>query len=200
MSAPGERRDRPPAPPRRAIGVCASVGGPAALEQLLGALPADYPHPVLVVQHIADGFTDGLARLLDARVALSVATARDGAALRPGVWIAPDDAHLTVTRARRTALDRRTVSGSHRPSADLLLESLAATFGPGAVAIVLTGMGRDGAKGAAAIKAAGGLLLAQDEASSSIWSMPRAAVELGARALPPLEIAAALRRLTRARR
>jgi two-component system, chemotaxis family, protein-glutamate methylesterase/glutaminase len=185
-------------PPSRAIGVCASAGGPAALEQLLGALPADYAPPLLVVQHIADGFADGLARLLDSQIALPVALASDGAPLAPGVWLAPDDAHLTVTRARRIALDRETVVGRHRPSCDMLLDSLATVFRERAVGVVLTGMGRDGAHGAAALKAAGGLLLAQDEHTAPLYGMPGAAVAAGARALPPDQIAALLRGLDRA--
>lgn len=175
-----------------AIGLCASTGGPAVLIELLGALPADFPLPLLVVQHIASGFVDGLVRMLDDAVALPVAVALDDAPLRPGVWLAPEDAHLTLTHTRRTKLDRETVRGRHRPSADLLLESLADVLGARAVAVVLTGMGRDGAEGAAAVKARGGVLLAQDEASSSIYGMPRAAVEAGARALSPHAIAAAL--------
>lgn len=183
-----------------AIGVCASTGGPAALAELLGALPADYPVPLLVVQHIASGFVDGLVRMLDETVALPVATARDDAPLRPGVWLAPDDAHLTLTRARHAKLDRETVRGRHRPSADLLLESLAEVLGAGAVAVVLTGMGRDGAAGVAAIRARGGLVLAQDEESSAIYGMPRAAVQAGARPLAPSAIADVLSRLSPARR
>jgi two-component system chemotaxis response regulator CheB len=181
------------APPRReAIGICTSTGGPGVLAEILGALPADFRVPILVVQHIAAGFIDGLVRMLDDAGPLAVATAQDDEPLRPGVWLAPEDAHLTLTPMRRTALDRDTVSGLHRPSADLLLESLADALGAAAVAVVLTGMGRDGAKGAAAVKARGGLVLAQDEASSSIYGMPRAAVQAGARPLPPAAIAAAL--------
>ena len=193
MSAPASRRGE-------AIGVCASTGGPAVLSQLLGALPASFPLPVLVVQHIASGFVDGLVRMLDDAVALPVSIARDDAPLRPGVWLAPEDAHLTLTRARRIKLDRDTIRGRHRPSADLLLESLAEVLGRGAVAVVLTGMGRDGAAGAAAVKAAGGLVLAQDEASSSIYGMPRAAVQAGARPLAPWAIATALTELAAAPR
>ncbi|HEV7773550.1 MAG TPA: CheB methylesterase domain-containing protein [Conexibacter sp.] len=183
-----------------AIGICASTGGPAALAELLGALPADFPLALLVVQHIASGFVDGLVKMLDDAIALPVATARDDAPLRPGVWLAPDDAHLTLTRARRVKLDRDTVRGRHRPSADLLLESLADALGAGAVAVVLTGMGRDGAAGAAAVQARGGLVLAQDEASSAIYGMPRAAVQAGARPLAPSAIADVLCRLSLARR
>ncbi|HKG39246.1 MAG TPA: CheB methylesterase domain-containing protein [Conexibacter sp.] len=182
------------------IGVCASTGGPAVLAQLLGALPVDFPLPLLVVQHIASGFVDGLVRMLDDAIALPVATARDDAPLRPGVWLAPDDAHLTLTRSRRIALDRTTVRGRHRPSADLLLESLAEVLGAAAVAVVLTGMGRDGAAGAAAVQGRGGLVLAQDEASSAIYGMPRAAVQAGARPLAPPAIADELNRLSPVRR
>jgi two-component system chemotaxis response regulator CheB len=178
--------------PGEAIGICASTGGPAVLAEILGALPADFPLPLLVVQHIANGFVDGLVRMLDEAVALPVAIARDDAPLRPGVWLAPEDAHLTLTRARHTKLDHDTVRGRHRPSADLLLESLAEVLGRDAVAVVLTGMGRDGAEGARAIVGRGGLVLAQDEASSSIYGMPRAAVEAGARPLSPPAIADAL--------
>jgi two-component system, chemotaxis family, protein-glutamate methylesterase/glutaminase len=186
----------PRARPRsEAIGICTSTGGPAVLTQILGALPADYPLPVLVVQHIAEGFVDGLVRMLDDAIALPVAIARDDAPLRRGVWVAPAGAHLVLTRGPRTKLDRETVRGLHRPSADLLLESLADVLGAGAVAVVLTGMGRDGASGAAAVKRRGGLVLAQDEASSSIYGMPRAAAQAGARSLSPRAIAAALQQL-----
>ncbi|HZV75871.1 MAG TPA: CheB methylesterase domain-containing protein [Conexibacter sp.] len=186
--------------PGRAIGICTSTGGPGVLAEILRELPADFMLPILIVQHIAAGFIDGLRQMLDDELALPVAMARDGAPLRPGVWLAPEDAHLTLTPSRRLALDHRTVAGPHRPSADLLLASLAAVLGAGAVAVVLTGMGRDGARGAAEIKAAGGLLLAQDEATSRIYGMPRAAVEAGARPLSPAQIAAALHELRPARR
>lgn len=197
MSATAARTPRARARPRsEAIGICTSTGGPGVLAEILGALPADFRLPVLVVQHIAAGFVDGLVRMLDEAVALPVATAHDDAPLRRGVWLAPEDAHLTLTRGRRMRLDRETVRGPHRPSADLLLESLADVLGAGAVAVVLTGMGRDGAGGAAAIKQRGGVVLAQDEASSSIYGMPRAAVQAGARPLPPPAIAAALQGLS----
>jgi two-component system chemotaxis response regulator CheB len=196
MSAPASRASGANARRGEAIGICASTGGPAVLAELLGALPADFALPLLVVQHIASGFVDGLVRMLDDAVALPVAMARDDAPLRPGVWLAPDDAHLTLTPTRRMKLDRDTVRGRHRPSADLLLESLADVLGAGAVAVVLTGMGRDGAQGAAAVQARGGLVLAQDEASSAIYGMPRAAVQAGARPLVPSAIADVLCRLS----
>jgi two-component system, chemotaxis family, protein-glutamate methylesterase/glutaminase len=179
----------------RAIGICASTGGPSVLEEILGELPADFPLPLLVVQHISAGFIDGLARMLDERIALPVRIARDGAVAGPGAWLAPDGAHLMLGQSQRLRLDSETVNGRHRPSADVLLESLASTLGRDAVGVVLTGMGRDGSRGTAAVKAAGGLVLAQDETSSAIYGMPRAAVEAGARALSPAQIAAALQRL-----
>jgi two-component system chemotaxis response regulator CheB len=100
---------------KQAIGICASTGGPAALGEILRELPADFALPILVVQHIASGFVDGLLQMLDDAIALPAAMAQDGAPLRPGVWLAPEDAHLTVTSSRQLALDRRTVSGLHRP-------------------------------------------------------------------------------------
>ncbi|HYV15601.1 MAG TPA: CheB methylesterase domain-containing protein [Conexibacter sp.] len=199
VTVPAVRRGMGAEGSTRVIGICTSTGGPGALAEIIRELPADFTLPILVVQHIAPGFIDGLMRMLDDDVALSVAIARDGAPLQPGVWLAPEDAHLTLAPSRQLVLDRRTVAGPHRPSADLLLESLASVLGAEAVAVVLTGMGRDGARGAAAVKAAGGLLLAQDEATSRIYGMPRAAVEVGARPLSPPAIAAALRELCPAR-
>lgn len=182
-----------------AVGICSSTGGPRALERLLAALPAAFPLPILVAQHISAGFLDGLVTVLDRRTALPVAIAREGAPAAAGVWLAPDDAHLTVDRSLRLRLDRRTVNGHHRPSGDLLLESLATATGGLAVGVVLTGMGRDGSRGVAALRAAGGLVLAQDESSAAAYGMPRAATQAGARALPLDQIATALRRLERVR-
>ena len=189
----GTRGD--PVPARRAsvIGVCASVGGPQVLASLLGALPADYPIPVLVVQHIAAGFTDGLVRWLDQAVRVPVGVAVPGARASPGVWFAPEGAHLTLGASGRLSLDRRTVAGHHRPSGDVLLTSVAAAAGKAGVAVVLTGMGRDGAAGAAAVQRRGGLAIAQDEQSSAVFGMPKAAIDLGVTTvLSPGRIAACL--------
>jgi two-component system chemotaxis response regulator CheB len=186
---------RPNVQGRRAavIGLCASTGGPPALAAVIESLSADFAVPILVVQHIAAGFTEGLVQWLKRAAALPVELAREGDALAPGVWVAPEGAHLVVERDGRLGLDRATVSGHHRPSGDLMLRSLADTAGSLAVAVVLTGMGRDGAQGAAAVRAAGGLAIAQDEATSAIYGMPRAAVEAGVDlVLSPSEIAATL--------
>jgi two-component system, chemotaxis family, protein-glutamate methylesterase/glutaminase len=175
------------------IGVCASTGGPQILVRLLNALPTDYPIPLLVVQHIGAEFTDGLAAWLDQVVRLPVAVATEGAPVRAGVWIAPSGAHLRLTPAGRLSLDSRGPAGPHCPSGNVLLESIAASAGRAGVAIVLSGMGSDGAAGAAAVRRAGGLAIAQDQPSSVVFGMPRAAIELGVElVLAPAEIAATL--------
>lgn len=195
------RVKRQPPPPaavgRRAgvIGICASTGGPQALHALLAQLPSDFPIPLLVVQHIASGFLDGLVRWLNDSVAVPVGIAQQGAMLASGVTFAPNDSHLGL-REGGLELDRDTVAGPHRPSGDLLLGSLAAR-GADAVAVVLTGMGRDGANGLAAVARAGGLTIAQDESSCAVYGMPRAAAERGAELrLAPADIGAALSRLS----
>lgn len=181
-----------------AIGVCASTGGPQVLARLLDTLPSDYPIPVLIVQHIAAGFAAGLARWLDQSVRVPVGLASDGTRAGPGVWLAPDGAHLKLAPTGDLSLDRRTVAGRHRPSGDVLLTSIAAVAGSTGVAVVLSGMGADGAAGAAAVRDRGGLAIAQDERSSAVYGMPAAAIELGAEMLSPAEIAACLLRLRHA--
>jgi two-component system chemotaxis response regulator CheB len=172
-----------------AIGIVASTGGPAALAAVLSGIPADFPVPVLVVQHISTGFTEGLVRWLDGSIPLTVGLARDRAASGPGVWFAPDDAHITLEKTYRLRLDFETQVGRHRPSGDVLLRSLADVAGADAVAVVLTGMGRDGADGLAAVQAIGGLTIAQDATTAVINGMPSAAIEQGAQfVLAPLEI------------
>jgi two-component system, chemotaxis family, protein-glutamate methylesterase/glutaminase len=162
------------------VGLCASLGGPQLLMFLLKALPADYPVPVLIVQHIAAGFTEGLARWLDDAAGIPVRLAEPGTfAAAPGAWLAPDGAHLTLTRTGLMVLDRHTVAGRHRPSGDVLLSGIAAAAGRTGVGVVLSGIGRDGATGAAAVRSSGGLAIAQDEESSAVFGMPKAAIDLG---------------------
>jgi two-component system chemotaxis response regulator CheB len=168
------------------VAIGASTGGPQALLQVLSMLPADYRLPVLVVQHMSAGFTVGLARWLHQQVSLPVAIAEDGSPLRPGVWFAPEDVHLVLDKSMRMALDGNTDVGVHRPSVDVMLDAVARTAAGGAVGVVLTGMGRDGAAGIAAVRSAGGLTIAQDESTSVVWGMPRAAAESGAELVLPL--------------
>jgi two-component system chemotaxis response regulator CheB len=175
------------------IGICTSTGGPRALETILAGLPATFPIPLLVVQHMTAGFTEGLASWLAHRSALPVALAADEQPLTAGAWIAPDGAHLKLDTGMNLVLDSQTEAGHHRPSGDVLLASLAAAAGSGAVGVVLTGMGRDGAKGVEAVRQAGGRVIAQDERTSAIFGMPRAAAEAGVDMVLPIgKIAGAL--------
>jgi two-component system chemotaxis response regulator CheB len=177
----GGRPGGVPAAARRAsvIGICGSTGGPHILACLLDELPADYPIPILIVQHIAAGFTEGLARWLDQSAPLPVGIAADGTRAARGAWIAPEGAHLKLAATGWLSLDRHTVAGRHRPSGDVLLGSIATVAGKMGVGVVLSGMGRDGAVGAAAIRRSGGLAIAQDEESSAVYGMPKAAIDLG---------------------
>jgi two-component system chemotaxis response regulator CheB len=139
------------------------------------------------VQHIAAGFIAGFARWLDTQVPLAVRLAAPGA-LSPGIWVAPEGSHLVLAGTRRLALDTRDL-GPHQPSADVLLHSIALQAGSDGVAVVLTGMGRDGADGLGAVERAGGLTMAQDEASSTVYGMPMAAAQCGAEiVLAPADI------------
>ena len=181
------------------IGICASVGGPPALATVLAALPAGYAIPILVVQHITHGFTAGFARWLHDQVALPVGLAAPGP-LGPGIWVAPEGAHLALGLDGRLVLDDGSAGEPHRPSGNVLLRSVAATARAHGVAVVLTGMGRDGAAGLGEVRHAGGLTIAQDEASSAVFGMPKAALEEGAElVLAPAMIGARLRTLLRAR-
>jgi two-component system chemotaxis response regulator CheB len=199
---PRGRSERPPERvngprrPARAIGVCSSMGGPQALLELLDSLPGSFPLPILIAQHITTGFANGLALWLDKSVALPVQIARAGETAEPGVWLAPDDAHLRLDASCRLALLPEAPGDRNVPSGDVLLQSLAAALGRDAVSVVLTGMGRDGAEGTVAVHDAGGFTIAQDEATSAIYGMPRAAAERGVdRVLPLAEIGPELRNL-----
>ena len=177
----------------------ASLGGPRALATLLRGLPASFPAPVAVVQHIADGFTEGLATWLASESHLDVREARDRDSLRPGrVLVAPTGRHLLVGDGVIRLSDAPAVD-TFKPSVTPLFLSAARTYGARVCGVILTGMGRDGAEGLKAIKDAGGPTLAQDEATSAVFGMPRAAIELGAvdRVLPLDEVARVLVELTR---
>lgn len=165
----------------RAVALGASTGGPAAIMEVLRNLPAPFPLPVFLVLHIGEPFGSAFAEWLDGQTAHRVSYARDGerAPAAGGVVMAPPDRHLVV-RDGRTWLTTEPERHSCRPSVDVLFESLAREYRATTMAALLTGMGRDGAAGLLEIRRAGGLTIAQDEATSVVYGMPREAVLLGA--------------------
>ncbi|MGH2787643.1 MAG: chemotaxis-specific protein-glutamate methyltransferase CheB [Actinomycetota bacterium] len=192
-------RRHPPVPPpitelRNEIEIVAigsSTGGPAALKAVLETLPATLPVPILVAQHLARGFDRGLAEWLDSVTALRVALAVDGKRPVPGeALIAPHGVHLGVTKDRRIRLSDSRPLGGHRPAATFLFDSVARVYGPRSFGVILTGMGDDGTAGLRTLKAAGGCVLAQDEASCVVYGMPGAAVRAGVvtESMSPTEI------------
>jgi two-component system chemotaxis response regulator CheB len=182
-AAPSARRFSAASTERHLIAIGASTGGPEAIRVILSALPIDAP-PVLVAQHMPAGFTRAFASMLNRECAIEVREAAAGDLLRPGLaLIAPGGRHLTLKRAAGHLL--ADVAGGplvsrHRPSVDVLFESVSRELGARAIGVLLTGMGDDGARGLAALKQAGAATLAQDEASSVVFGMPKAAIELGA--------------------
>lgn len=178
------------------VAVGASTGGPPALERIFSKLPPDFAAPILLVQHITPGFAEGLVQWLNTTTPLQVKLAEEGERPVSGtVHLAPDGLHLMVEGGRLAFDDAE--HGAHRPSADVLLGSVARAYGPNAVGVLLTGMGKDGALGLHEIRSSGGFTIAQDEATSVVYGMPQAAADLGAasKVLPIDNIAAALQRL-----
>ena len=189
VAAPPPPLRRTARSPVRVIAVAASTGGPAALQRILGALPGDFAVPILVVQHIATGFVAGLADWLAASCDLRVKVAEPRELLAPRtVYLAPDDRHLGVGADDRLAVVEAPPVNGFRPSGTYLFESAARACGAAVAAVILTGMGSDGVEGLKAVKAAGGQVLAQDEASCVVYGMPREAVAGGVvDAVVPLE-------------
>ena len=191
---------RAPRPEVVLIGV--STGGPNALSTLIPALPADFPLPILVTQHMPPVFTRLLADRLDAASRLEVRECQGDEQLRPGtVYLAKGDYHLKVRGSRadpRLHLDQAAPENSCRPAVDAMFRSAVELWGGAAIAVILTGMGQDGLQGCQLLRAAGGLVSAQDQASSVIWGMPGAVVRAGLadRVLPLGKIAAELIALT----
>jgi two-component system chemotaxis response regulator CheB len=174
----------------------ASTGGPAAILEVLRALPSPFPLPIVFVLHIGEPFGAAFAEWLDSQTGIRVSCAEDGdvVSLKAGrVTMAPPDSHLVV-RNGRLRLTQDPVRHSCRPSVDVLFESTAREYGPSAIACLLTGMGRDGAAGLLDVRRAGGFTIAQDEETSVVYGMPREAVILGSaeRVLPLPQIGPAL--------
>ncbi len=169
--------------PSKLVAIGISTGGPQALEFLLAQLPPDFPGAIVVVQHMPEGFTDMFARRLDELSSLRVKEAQSGDTLQAGrVLICPGSRHMKVKRLAMGDLvvlsDEERVNG-HRPSVDVLFKSVAEEFGSLAIAVLMTGMGDDGAQGLGAVKQAGGMTIAQSEESCVVFGMPKAAIERG---------------------
>ena len=202
------RASRPPliaaadAPQPSIVAIGASTGGPHALEAVLSKLPADFPVPIVCVQHISKGFLAGLTKWLGSHCRLNTQIAESGTTPERGnVYFAPDGLHLEIDPQGRLLTTTDGPMDGHRPSVNVLFESVARHAGSGAVGVLLTGMGRDGAKGMRTIRNAGGATIAQDEESCIVFGMPKSAVESGAvqDLLPLSKIALKLKEICMAR-
>ena len=184
-----------PAAPLGMLAIGASTGGIHSLGSLFNHLPAAIGVPILITQHLPSPFMEVFARQIGTAAKRTAEVARDGVAVRPDtILIAPGDAHLTLERrAGQTLvrLDRRAVPSGNLPSCDPMLACLGELYGGGALAIILSGMGRDGTEGATRMVACGGAVIAQDETTSAVWGMPRSVAEAGLACalLPPDQIA-----------
>ncbi len=186
---PAERARVEPLKPTRSTGpieliaIGISTGGPNALRDVFSKLDADLPQPILVVQHMPPGFTEEFAKSLDRICPLDVKEAAEGDLVRPGrILIAQGDRHIEVEKRPLGAVVHITESqpvNGHRPSADVLFASVARNYGNRSLGVIMTGMGRDGAKELGSILREGGITLGQDEASSVVYGMPKVAFELG---------------------
>jgi two-component system chemotaxis response regulator CheB len=169
--------------PDKLVAIGVSTGGPQALEFLLALLPPDFPGTILVVQHMPEGFTDMFARRLDELSALRVKEAQSGDILQAGrVLICPGSRHMKVKRLPMgdvAVLNDEGLVNGHRPSVDVLFHSVAQEFGKHAIAVLMTGMGDDGAEGLGAVQRAGGMTIAQSEQSCVVYGMPKVAIERG---------------------
>lgn len=192
-----------PAPAYEILAVASSAGGITALGRLLGALPAAFTIPIVVVQHLDRRHETVIAEVLERRTNLVVKLAEQGERARPGmVYVAPPDRHLLVGSDGVFALSSSELVHFVRPSADLLFESVAGAYGDRAIACVLTGSGSDGAMGVSAVRSRGGTVIVQDPESAEFKGMPEAAIAAGSAdfVLPLDEIAAVVGRLVEARK
>ncbi len=189
----------PSLPPGRnvaAVAIGGSTGAPGVIAQILGALPADFPAPILIVQHLTEGFAEGFATWLGQKTPLKVRLAVSGEGVTAGtVYLAPDSVHLGVSKRSRIELSTTSPEEGFRPSISHMFRSVAKMTGSSTMGVLLTGMGQDGVSGLLEIHRAGGLTIAQDEESCVVFGMPREAIRQGAvdRVLPPTAIAAAVK-------
>jgi two-component system chemotaxis response regulator CheB len=189
------------------VALGSSTGGPKALQEILPLLPADLAVPILIVQHMPPGFTGPFAQRLNNLCAVKVREAVHREPIEPGVvYIAPSGRHMTVSRSSNSpasiCLDTQPENCLHMPSVDVLMKSVAAIYRNHSMGIILTGMGADGAEGMMAIHRQGGLTIGQDEATCTVYGMPRACAELGTltRVVPLAQVPAQIMQATRSRR
>lgn len=191
--APKGRANCPPAPSRtgiaavqlvKIVGIGASTGGPQALYTILTSLPANFPLPIVCIQHISEGFLQGLVDWLNSECAMQVKIASADELPQPGtIYFPPERHHLELNSQQRFSCSSAPPCSGHRPSVTVTFNSLAKIYGSKAMGILLTGMGRDGADGMQAIHRAGGVTIAQDEKTSVVFGMPKEAIALGAASL-----------------
>ena len=198
-TAPSRKRVLPTSAEVKLVAIGASTGGTLVLQTILLRLPGDFPVPVVIVQHIAEGFIQGLAEWLDQTTGFPVHVATHGENLSPGhAYLAPDDFHMEVNKIKQISLSKAEKENGLRPSVSFLFRSVANGFGKNAVGVILTGMGVDGAKELKLMKEKGAVTIAQDEKTSLIFGMPARAVEMGAAqyVFPPDKIAEVLVKVT----
>ncbi len=182
-------------PDGRVVAIAASTGGPQALQQILSRLGADFPAPIVISQHIAEGFAQGMVDWLNTSTPLTVSVARNREQMRPGrVYVNPSEYSLSITSQGQTILGDQPAGERYHPCCNTMLRSAADAYGEHGVGVILSGMGDDGVDGMAAIRSAGGATLAQDAKSSVVYGMNRLAVERGCvdRVVPLADMAAEL--------
>lgn len=191
---------RAPLAPIEIVAIGVSTGGPNALAEVMPGLPANFPVPIVIVQHMPPVFTRLLAERLNANCPLTIREGAAGQELKAGeVWIAPGNYHMVLEKiatGSRIALQQEAPENSCRPAVDVLFRSVARIYGGSTLAVILTGMGQDGLRGCELIREAGGQVLAQDEASSVVWGMPGFVANAGLadRVLPLGQIAGEISR------
>jgi len=169
-----------PSQPIELIAIASSTGGPSALIKVLKNLPSNFPVPIVIVQHICEGFGQGFVDWLNKECSLTVKTADRGEILAPStIYVAPDEFHLLIDPGKVVRLSKSMPINGLRPCATIMMESVAKVCGASTVGMILTGMGRDGADGMKAIKEAGGVTIAQNQETCVVFGMPKEAIELG---------------------
>lgn len=206
-TAASTKSDRPSIQTRRAVksivAIGVSTGGPKALVELIPKIPADFPAPIIIAQHMPQGFTASLATRLDGLSAISVKEARNGETMKPGTcYLAPGSFHLTVmhmtlSKGVMIKISDTPKNSLYKPSVDIMIKSVAEVYGAGGIGVILTGMGTDGTKGAKELKDRGGMIIAEDKSTCTVYGMPRSIVESGLADIvaPLFEIPAALKTL-----